>query len=45
VANTLEGAAHYAFVGPLEGRYERVIRVALAAKLIDVLERRAAPGR
>jgi len=42
VANTLEGAKHYAFVGPLEGRYERVSRLALAAKLIDVLEQRAA---
>jgi phosphopantothenoylcysteine synthetase/decarboxylase len=38
VANTLEGAPYYAFVGPLEGRYERVPRAKLAARLIEVLE-------
>lgn len=44
VANTLEGAMHHAFIGPLDGRYERVSRVSLAAKLIDGLERRVAGG-
>jgi phosphopantothenoylcysteine synthetase/decarboxylase len=38
VANTLEGAKNYAFVGPLAGGYVRVSRVSLAAKLIDVVE-------
>jgi hypothetical protein len=45
VANTLEGAPYYAFVGPLEGRYERVTRAELAARLIEVLERRHAGGK
>ena len=39
VANTLEGASLWAFLGPLEGRYERVSRADLAARLVDALER------
>lgn len=38
VANTLEGASAYAFLGPLEGRYERVSRADLAGRLIEVVE-------
>ncbi len=38
VANTLEGSAWYAFLGPLEGTYERVSRRALADRLVAVLE-------
>jgi phosphopantothenoylcysteine synthetase/decarboxylase len=42
VANTLEGAPRYAFIGPVEGRYQRVSRRDLAAALVGVLERRVA---
>jgi phosphopantothenoylcysteine synthetase/decarboxylase len=38
VANTLEGSAAYAFVGPLAGRYERVGRSALPERLLDAIE-------
>jgi phosphopantothenoylcysteine synthetase/decarboxylase len=38
VANTLEGAAHYAFLGPVGGAYHRVSRRELAARLLDTLE-------
>jgi phosphopantothenate-cysteine ligase/phosphopantothenoylcysteine decarboxylase/phosphopantothenate--cysteine ligase len=38
VANTLEGAHLYAFIGAAAGRYERVSRGQLAARLIDRLE-------
>jgi phosphopantothenoylcysteine synthetase/decarboxylase len=38
VANTLEGASEYAFVGPLEGRYERVRRADLAGRLLGAVE-------
>jgi phosphopantothenoylcysteine synthetase/decarboxylase len=38
VANTLEGAALYAFVGPRDGVYQRVSRRELAAKLLERLE-------
>jgi phosphopantothenoylcysteine synthetase/decarboxylase len=38
VANTLEGASFWAFLGPVAGHYERVSRADLAAKLIEVLE-------
>jgi len=41
VANTLEGAAHWALLGPLAGRYERVERAALAGRLLDEVERLA----
>jgi len=38
VANTLEGASSYAFVGPLGGRYERVSRADLAGRLLEAVE-------
>jgi phosphopantothenate---cysteine ligase (CTP) len=38
VANTLEGAKHYALVGPRDGRYDRVPRRELAEYLILYLE-------
>jgi phosphopantothenate---cysteine ligase (CTP) len=38
VANTLEGADSWAFVGPIQGRYERVDRPQLAARLLDEVE-------
>jgi phosphopantothenoylcysteine synthetase/decarboxylase len=38
VANTLEGADSYAFLGPLGGGYERVRRPDLAARLLDAVE-------
>jgi phosphopantothenate---cysteine ligase (CTP) len=38
VANTLEGAGAYAFLGPLGGSYQRVPRAELAARLLDALE-------
>jgi phosphopantothenoylcysteine synthetase/decarboxylase len=38
VANTLEGAAEYAFIGAAPGDYERVERRVLAERLLDVLE-------
>jgi phosphopantothenoylcysteine synthetase/decarboxylase len=40
VANTLEGAADWAFLGPLDGRYEKVPRDRLDQRLLDELERR-----
>jgi phosphopantothenoylcysteine synthetase/decarboxylase len=38
-ANTLEGASSYAFVGPIEGQYERVTRADLARRLMEEVER------
>lgn len=38
VANTLESAKHWAFLGPVDGRYERVARRELADRLLLVLE-------
>ncbi len=38
VANTLEGSAHFAYVGPVEGRYERVPRRELADRLLLAVE-------
>jgi phosphopantothenoylcysteine synthetase/decarboxylase len=38
VANTLEGAAEWAYLGPVAGRYERVARPALADRLLDAVE-------
>jgi phosphopantothenoylcysteine synthetase/decarboxylase len=38
VANTLEGASEYAFLGPLDGGYERVTRAELAERLLRALE-------
>jgi phosphopantothenate---cysteine ligase (CTP) len=42
VANTLEGAAEYAFLGPLNGQYRRVERAELAERLLDAVEARYA---
>jgi phosphopantothenoylcysteine synthetase/decarboxylase len=39
VANTLEGAAHWAYLGPVEGSYRRVARRDLAAEVIGAVER------
>ncbi len=39
VANTLEGAATYAFLGPVNGQYERVARRVLAERLLTEVER------
>ncbi len=38
VANTLEGAAHYAYVGPTDGQYDRVPRRELAERLVLTVE-------
>jgi phosphopantothenoylcysteine synthetase/decarboxylase len=38
VANTLEGAATYAFIGPRNGAYRHVSRRELAARLLEHLE-------
>lgn len=38
VANTLEGASAYAYLGPLEGQYQRVSRRELAERLLTALE-------
>jgi len=40
VANTLEGASVYAFLGPLDGQYQRVPRSELAERLLTALEQR-----
>jgi phosphopantothenoylcysteine synthetase/decarboxylase len=39
VANTLEGAHNWAFLGPINGRYERITRAALPSRLLDQVER------
>lgn len=39
VANTLEGAAAVAFIGPGADGYQRVLRAALAASVLDHVER------
>ncbi len=38
VANTLEGAGEWAFLGPLDGQYQRVPRRDLAERLLTALE-------
>jgi phosphopantothenoylcysteine synthetase/decarboxylase len=38
VANTLEGAAACAYVGPIDGSYQRILRHELAARVIDAVE-------
>jgi phosphopantothenoylcysteine synthetase/decarboxylase len=38
VANTLEGAADWAYLGPLSGKYARVSRPELPSKLISAVE-------
>lgn len=42
VANTLEGASTWAFLGPVAGGYEKVARAELPARLLAVLETRHA---
>jgi phosphopantothenoylcysteine synthetase/decarboxylase len=39
VANTLEGAASWAYLGPLTGGYERLARRDLEARLLDAVEK------
>lgn len=39
VANTLEGAATYAYLGPRDGAYQRVSRGELAGRLLEAVER------
>jgi phosphopantothenoylcysteine synthetase/decarboxylase len=39
VANTLEGSASWAYLGPVEGRYQRIDRPQLASRLLDEVER------
>jgi phosphopantothenate---cysteine ligase (CTP) len=39
VANTLEGAGQWAFIGPIGGKYERVDRGDLAAAVVVAVER------
>jgi phosphopantothenoylcysteine synthetase/decarboxylase len=38
VANTLEGSAEYAFLGPINGSYRRVSRRELPDRLVEILE-------
>jgi phosphopantothenoylcysteine synthetase/decarboxylase len=38
VANTLEGAASWAYLGPRQGRYARIARNELAKQIIDAVE-------
>jgi phosphopantothenoylcysteine synthetase/decarboxylase len=38
VANTLEGASEWGFLGPFEGQYQRVVRSQLAEYLLNALE-------
>ena len=40
VANTLEGASSWAFLGPLDGVYERVSRAELPRRLLEAVEQR-----
>lgn len=38
VANTLEGSASWAYLGPIAGSYQRLPRAALADRLVDAVE-------
>jgi phosphopantothenoylcysteine synthetase/decarboxylase len=38
VANTLDGVAAWAFLGPIDGRYHRVARSELADRLLDAID-------
>jgi phosphopantothenoylcysteine synthetase/decarboxylase len=38
VANTLEGASGWAYLGPIAGRYERIERRELADRLVEAIE-------
>jgi phosphopantothenoylcysteine synthetase/decarboxylase len=40
VANTLEGAATWAYLGPLDGVYQRISRRELAERVLDAVERK-----
>lgn len=42
VANTLSGMREYAFLGPIAGQYQRILRPELAARLLDEVQRQAA---
>ena len=42
VANTLEGMGAWAFLGPVDGTYHRVVRGQLAGRLVEEVERRVA---
>jgi hypothetical protein len=39
VANTLEGADEWAYLGPVEGGYQRVARAELPSRLLKAMER------
>jgi phosphopantothenoylcysteine synthetase/decarboxylase len=45
VANTLEGMTTWAFLGPLNGQYERIARSDLAARIVGAVEESAARPR
>jgi phosphopantothenoylcysteine synthetase/decarboxylase len=45
VANTLEGASTWAFLGPLAGGYQRVGRGELPERLLEAVEQRAHPRK
>jgi phosphopantothenoylcysteine synthetase/decarboxylase len=38
VANTLEEAAQWALIGPIDGRYQKIFRKELAQRLVQVVE-------
>jgi phosphopantothenoylcysteine synthetase/decarboxylase len=38
VANTIEGADAYAYLGPIDGGYQRILRAELAPRLIQTIE-------
>jgi phosphopantothenoylcysteine synthetase/decarboxylase len=40
VANTLEGASTWAYLGPLDGQYQRISRRELPERLLDVAEQK-----
>jgi phosphopantothenate---cysteine ligase (CTP) len=44
VGNTLEGMTSWAWLGPLDGRYQRIPREELATRLIEAVERLHAAG-
>jgi len=37
-ANTLEGSREWALLGPVDGKYERVSRAQLPARLVELVE-------
>jgi phosphopantothenoylcysteine synthetase/decarboxylase len=39
VANTLDGASSWAFLGPLGGQFQRIVRRDLSARLLEAVER------